>query len=62
MERWNGGMDFFLAHFVCLFMYYNYCQEYITLKQMSTIPCMACAGCLEIYIPTIAAVCQPSSL
>ena len=21
VERWNGGMDFFLAHFVCLFLY-----------------------------------------
>ena len=29
MEWWNGGMDFFLAHFVaCLCT--NYCQEYIT--------------------------------
>ena len=41
MERWNGGMDFFSRSFcvlVCVLT--QYCQEYITLKQRSTIPCI----------------------
>ena len=34
MERWNGGMDFFLAHFVCLFAYYNAkAEEYNSLHR-----------------------------
>ena len=33
VERWNGGMDFFLSHFVCLLAIYY--QEYIMLKQRS---------------------------
>ena len=33
MERWNGGMDFFLAHFVCLFAYYNAKAEYNSLHR-----------------------------
>ena len=48
VERWNGGMDFFLA---CLCT--NYCQEYITLKQRSTIPCIGKKWLGRVDIPTI---------
>ena len=72
MEWWNGFFSIIL--FACLRT--NYCHEYRTLMQRSTIPrigsrkyqnknWLGWAGCLEIYIPAtvaIAAVCQPSSL
>ena len=66
MERWNGGMDFFL---LILFAYLctNYCQEYITLKHRSTIPYIGSRnknwlGRVATVHVAIAAVCQPSSL